>query len=164
MRLQLPRWFANTEEVAPATIAAQVAGGVQAAPRTRVCLVSDPPAHRKETTCEPAGITWNRLPGDWLGNCLRPKGAAAPVPTKLIAVVFGVLTRWVALARASLPEAADYERIEHRWAGLRPATPASSPVIRLAGDGLVLNIGHGMLGWTLAMGSGERAARRLLDA
>lgn len=74
------------------------------------------------------------------------------------------MAQLVALARASLPEAADYERIEHRWAGLRPATPASSPVIRLAGNGLVLNIGHGMLGWTLAMGSGERAARRLLDA
>ncbi len=74
------------------------------------------------------------------------------------------MAQLVALARASLPEAADYDRIEHRWAGLRPATPASSPVIRLADDGLVLNIGHGMLGWTLAMGSGERAARRLLEA
>ena len=30
-------------------------------------------------------------------------------------------------------------------------------VIRAIGDGLVCNLGHGMLGWTLAMGSGERA-------
>lgn len=70
----------------------------------------------------------------------------------------------VAMARASLPEAADYGRIEHRWAGLRPATPTSSAVIREARDGLVLNIGHGMLGWTLAMGSGERTANLLLGA
>jgi D-amino-acid dehydrogenase len=28
----------------------------------------------------------------------------------------------------------------------------------------VLNIGHGMLGWTLAMGSGERAAKLLTQA
>ena len=70
----------------------------------------------------------------------------------------------VAMARESLPEAADYHRIESDWAGLRPMTPWSSPIIRRAGDGLVLNIGHGMLGWTLAMGSGERAANLLQDA
>lgn len=74
------------------------------------------------------------------------------------------LQQLIALARASLPEAADYDRIAHRWAGLRPATPDSRPVIRRAGDGLVLNIGHGMLGWTLAMGSGERAAALLMEA
>lgn len=64
----------------------------------------------------------------------------------------------VAMARDSLPDAADYNAIESDWAGLRPMTPWSSPIIRRAGEGLVLNIGHGMLGWTLAMGSGERAA------
>ena len=64
----------------------------------------------------------------------------------------------VAMARESLPHAADYDNVESDWAGLRPMTPWSSPIIRHAGDGLVLNIGHGMLGWTLAMGSGERAA------
>lgn len=76
----------------------------------------------------------------------------------------GRMQQLVAMARASLPEAADYDAIEHRWAGLRPATPPSSPVIRQPRDGMVLNIGHGMLGWTLAMGSGERAANLLLDA
>jgi D-amino-acid dehydrogenase len=70
----------------------------------------------------------------------------------------------VAMARESLPQAADYDAIESDWAGLRPMTPWSSPIIRRAGDGLVLNIGHGMLGWTLAMGSGERAANLLQDA
>ena len=69
----------------------------------------------------------------------------------------------VAMARESLPRAADYDAIESDWAGLRPMTPWSSPIIRRAGDGLVLNIGHGMLGWTLAMGSGERAARLVVE-
>lgn len=96
-----------------------------------------------------------------LGDRIRVAGLAdindwdaAPDPARL--------AQLVALARASLPDAADYDRIEHRWAGLRPATPHSSPVIRRIDDRLLLNIGHGMLGWTLAMGSGERAARLLL--
>ena len=42
-------------------------------------------------------------------------------------------------------------------------TPWSSPIIRRAGEGLVLNIGNGMLGWTLAMGSGERAAALVVE-
>lgn len=97
-----------------------------------------------------------------LGDRIRVAGLAdlndwdpTPSPARL--------QQLVALARASLPEAADYDRIAHRWAGLRPATPDSRPVIRRADDGLVLNIGHGMLGWTLAMGSGERAAALLAE-
>lgn len=73
------------------------------------------------------------------------------------------LAQLVAMAAESLPDAADYSLIESHWAGLRPVTPQSSPILRLAGDGLALNIGHGMLGWTLAMGSGERVARLLLE-
>ncbi|MCL7715093.1 FAD-dependent oxidoreductase [Stenotrophomonas mori] len=63
----------------------------------------------------------------------------------------------IAMARASMPEAADYALAANRWAGLRPVLPWSSPMIANVGDGLVCNLGHGMLGWTLAMGSGERA-------
>lgn len=40
------------------------------------------------------------------------------------------------------------------WAGLRPVTPHSRPIISKTGyANLYLNIGHGMLGWTLAQGS-----------
>jgi len=40
------------------------------------------------------------------------------------------------------------------WAGLRPATPNGRPIIgRAALANLVLNVGHGALGWTLAAGS-----------
>lgn len=63
----------------------------------------------------------------------------------------------VALARESMPDAVDYARIERPWAGLRPATPRSFPTIFSPLQGLTCNVGHGMLGWTLAMGSGERA-------
>ena len=46
------------------------------------------------------------------------------------------------------------------WAGLRPTTPDSRPIIGASPvDGLILNTGQGMLGWTLACGS----ARLLAD-
>lgn len=65
--------------------------------------------------------------------------------------------QFLELARQSLPEAADYSNIEDRWAGLRPSTPDSVPIIANIGEGLTCNIGHGMFGWTLAMGSAEQA-------
>ena len=41
------------------------------------------------------------------------------------------------------------------WTGLRPATPHAAPILgRSRIENLYLNIGHGMLGWTLAAGSG----------
>jgi D-amino-acid dehydrogenase len=42
------------------------------------------------------------------------------------------------------------------WAGLRPVTPAGTPLIgRTRIDGLFVNAGHGHLGWTMACGSGR---------
>ena len=42
------------------------------------------------------------------------------------------------------------------WAGLRPVTPAGTPLIgRTRVDGLWVNSGHGHLGWTMACGSGR---------
>jgi D-amino-acid dehydrogenase len=47
------------------------------------------------------------------------------------------------------------------WAGMRPATPSGRPILgRCAVSNLYLNVGHGMLGWTLAAGS----ARLVCDA
>lgn len=71
--------------------------------------------------------------------------------------------RLVAMARDSLPDAAAYDTIDSTWAGLRPMTPSSVPIIRRVQPDVVVNVGHGMLGWTLAMGSGERALDALLD-
>lgn len=62
-------------------------------------------------------------------------------------------------ARAALPQAADYDRIESSWAGLRPMTPDSLPIIREIAPGVIANTGHGGLGWTYAAGSAERVAR-----
>lgn len=45
------------------------------------------------------------------------------------------------------------------WAGLRPKTPDSTPIIgRTRVDKLYLNTGHGTLGWTMACGSGQLIA------
>lgn len=63
-------------------------------------------------------------------------------------------------AREVLPQAADYDASPLRtWAGLRPMTPSGVPLIgRTSRPGLVLNLGHGMLGWTLACGAAARLA------
>jgi D-amino-acid dehydrogenase len=68
------------------------------------------------------------------------------------------MIKLVASARLCLPTAAHYDDIKHRWSGLRPLSPSSIPLIRKPLPNLVVNVGHGMLGWTLALGAGERAA------
>ena len=51
----------------------------------------------------------------------------------------------------------------HPWAGLRPATPDSVPIIRAArgAANVILNVGHGALGFTLAAGSARRVGALL---
>lgn len=61
-------------------------------------------------------------------------------------------------AHAALPEAAVYSDADDGWAGFRPMTPSSQPIIRQFERGIAVNAGHGMLGWTLAMGSAEKLA------
>ena len=68
------------------------------------------------------------------------------------------LASMVQSARASLPEAANYSEADEGWAGMRPMTPSSYPIIRMLEPGIAVNAGQGMLGWTLAMGSAERLA------
>ncbi|MDB5459245.1 MAG: hypothetical protein JWO72_986 [Caulobacteraceae bacterium] len=80
--------------------------------------------------------------------------STAAAPSRLAALVDS--------ARQSLPMAADFDHLDSTWAGLRPMTPGSVPIISRPREQLVLNVGHGMLGWTLAMGSAERAADLLL--
>jgi D-amino-acid dehydrogenase len=60
------------------------------------------------------------------------------------------LTRQV---RETMPDAADYDSVTP-WAGLRPATPNSAPIIGHSPyKNLWLNIGHGPLGFTFACGT-----------
>ncbi|MFS2002537.1 D-amino acid dehydrogenase [Duganella sp. CT11-25] len=59
----------------------------------------------------------------------------------------------VRLAKEAMPGAADYDRAQ-AWAGLRPATPNSAPIIGATRYGnLWLNVGHGPLGFTFACGT-----------
>jgi len=63
------------------------------------------------------------------------------------------------LAQEALPGAGPYEQAES-WIGQRPATPDSVPIIeRGPCENLLLNVGHGALGFTLAAGSARRIAR-----
>lgn len=93
-----------------------------------------------------------------LGNRIRIAGIAE-IGVKSADIDPVRMDALIGAARTAFPGAADYDRIEHRWAGLRPMTPRSVPIITQPRAGLLLNIGHGMLGWTLAMGSAERAAQ-----
>ena len=45
------------------------------------------------------------------------------------------------------------------WAGLRPMTPTSVPILgRARFDNLFLDVGHGHVGWTMSCGSGKIVA------
>jgi D-amino-acid dehydrogenase len=62
------------------------------------------------------------------------------------------------VAREAAPEAANYDCPEtNPWAGNRPLTPNGRPLVGLTRlEGLLLNTGHGSLGWTLACGTAEQ--------
>jgi D-amino-acid dehydrogenase len=56
------------------------------------------------------------------------------------------------------PDGAEYDRAE-MWAGLRPMTPTNLPLIgRGRFKNLILNCGHGHIGWTMSHGSARIAA------
>lgn len=62
------------------------------------------------------------------------------------------------VVRSLYPEGGDLEAAEF-WTGLRPSTPDGPPVIGATGySNLLLNTGHGTLGWTMACGSGRYLA------
>ena len=71
------------------------------------------------------------------------------------------LAALVSTAAGVLPRAADYAASYQGWAGIRPMTANALPIIRKIAPRVTINVGHGMLGWTYAMGSAERAARLL---
>jgi len=71
----------------------------------------------------------------------------------------GSLTRQV---KETMPHAADYTCLS-AWAGLRPATPNSAPIIgATALSNLWLNVGHGPLGFTFAAGTARVLADLML--
>lgn len=57
--------------------------------------------------------------------------------------------------RGAFPDATDFSRLEP-WCGMRPATPRGTPVLgATAYSNLLLDAGHGALGFTLALGTGR---------
>ncbi len=58
-------------------------------------------------------------------------------------------------ARELFPDAADYTQPDY-WAGLRPMTPEGTPILGYARyRNLLLNSGHGHIGWTMSCGSAK---------
>lgn len=95
-----------------------------------------------------------------LGETLRIAGAADLVGENLTLDARRV-GKLLADARADFPEAADWSE-PVLWSGLRPATPTGQPIIGESGvDRLLLNVGHGALGFTLALGAADMVARKV---
>ena len=92
-----------------------------------------------------------------LGDKMRIAGLA-DLGRRDTAIEPSRLAALVSSARAALPGAADYDRIDSSWTGLRPMTPDSLPITRPIAPGVIANTGHGALGWTYAAGSAERVA------
>jgi D-amino-acid dehydrogenase len=87
---------------------------------------------RLTSTAEFAGYDWSWTPRDF-NNILR-------------------------FARDVFPEAADWDRGQYR-ACLRPMTPDGRPIVGTARHrNLVLNVGHGHMGWTMAFGTARIVA------
>jgi D-amino-acid dehydrogenase len=64
----------------------------------------------------------------------------------------------VAEARAAFPDASDWRDVQP-WCGLRPATPRGTPVLGATPlANLWLDVGHGALGFTLALAAGQLVA------
>lgn len=95
-----------------------------------------------------------------LGDTLRLAGAADLVGADL-SIDRKRTQRLIADAKADFPDAADWDAAQ-LWAGLRPATPKGMPILGARGaDNLLLNVGHGALGFTLALGAAELIARQV---
>jgi len=61
-------------------------------------------------------------------------------------------------AKELFPAAADYDQPDY-WAGLRPMTPEGTPILGFGQyRNLVLNTGHGHIGWTMSCGSAKVTA------
>jgi D-amino-acid dehydrogenase len=61
-------------------------------------------------------------------------------------------------AKTLFPDAAHYDRPDY-WAGLRPMTPEGTPLLGYTRyRNLLLNTGHGHIGWTMSCGSGKLTA------
>jgi D-amino-acid dehydrogenase len=97
-----------------------------------------------------------------LGNRLRAAGMV-DLGRENRALDANRIAALIQQARDNFPEAGDYGKVQ-TWAGLRPATPSSRPIIdQTACENVYANIGHGTLGLTLAAGSADLLADKLAE-
>ena len=98
-----------------------------------------------------------------LGQRLRVAGTAefAGYDTALNSTRCAAIVKRVA---AIFPQVGKQRSGIEEWAGLRPATPGNVPLVgRTNFANLLVNTGHGTLGWTLACGSGKLLADLVSD-
>ncbi len=97
-----------------------------------------------------------------LGDAIRVAGLAQ-LGVRDPAIDPKAIHQLLEAASAALPEAAAFSAAGNYWAGHRPMTVDSLPIIERIAPAISVNLGHGMLGWTYAMGSAERAAAMIGD-
>lgn len=89
-----------------------------------------------------------------LGDELRVAGMA-DLSGKRAVIDVERVDQLVGEVRAAFPRASDFTRLSP-WCGLRPATPRGTPVVGATPrSNLWLNVGHGALGFTLALATGR---------
>lgn len=68
-------------------------------------------------------------------------------------------THMLGAVRELYPRGADYDKPDY-WAGLRPMTPDGLPIFGRGGryPNVVMNLGHGHMGWTMSAGSARIVA------
>jgi D-amino-acid dehydrogenase len=113
-------------------------------------LVPDSPAPVTSLTDDGAKLVYSRL-----GQRFRIAGTAefSGYDTTILPARIAPLLRRV---REIFPRLDFADTEVERWTGLRPATPSNVPIIGPTRyRNLFLNTGHGTLGWTMAIGSGQ---------
>ena len=70
------------------------------------------------------------------------------------------ISSMIKIAQKIAPQAANFSTQDiNSWVGHRPMTPNNAPICRQSKlKGLYLNLGHGMLGWTLCAVTGKKIA------
>ncbi|RVJ42709.1 FAD-dependent oxidoreductase [Sinorhizobium meliloti] len=69
------------------------------------------------------------------------------------------------MARGILPKAGQYDDEVNAWTGSRPVTPNSRPIVGPSKvNGLLVNCGHGTLGWTLSMATAKVLAESAVNS
>ena len=117
-------------------------------------IENDGAAPHVSVTDESKYIAFSRL-----GNRLRVAGTAEPSPAGIRGLdPVRVAPLGTCGPRSVSAGASPYTAVQP-WAGLRPATPDSVPLLGATPyANLFLNTGHGTLGWTMACGSAKAIA------